>query len=327
MEIKRLSYKHKNNKVLYYIKNYIRLLIQSNYYQAKLSEKLKSIKSLSDDDIEKIAFRLNYYNKLKEPVELTTEAIKLSDLKLIKGSKTYFFDLYEYSRFFNQNLKGHFLFGDITHIPKAPSLVKSRPILNNNDYSILLKWDKVRHFMYIKNDKRPFSLKKDMLVSRGKVHSTQPHRVLFLEKYFGHPMCNIGKVNNNELNSKWKVNRMVIDEQLEYKFILCLEGNDVASNLKWVMSSNSLAVMPKPKFETWFMEGLLIPDYHYVLINDDYSDLESKLNYYINNVDKAIEIIKNANEYVSQFKNKQLEDLISLSVLNKYFEKTNQYKK
>ena len=40
----------------------------------------------------------------------------------------------------------------------------------------------------------------------------------------------------------------------KHKFILCIEGNDVASNLKWVMSSNSVAVMPKPKFESWFME-------------------------------------------------------------------------
>jgi hypothetical protein len=82
--------------------------------------------------------------------------------------------------------------------------------------------------------------------------------------------------------------------------------------------------MPKPKFETWFMEGLLIPDYHYVLINDDYSNLEDRLKYYVNNPDKAINIIKNANERVAQFKNKPLEDLISFMVLKKYFEKTNQ---
>ena len=137
-------------------------------------------------------------------------------------------------------------------------------------------------------------------------------------------MCDIGKVNNNELDSKWLVNRMTIDEQLEYKFILCLEGNDVASNLKWVMSSNSVAVMPKAKFETWFMEGLLIPDFHYILIKDDYSDLESKLRYYIENPKKALDIIKNANAHVAQFKDAMTEDIISLVVLKKYFEKTKQ---
>ncbi|GIR91542.1 MAG: hypothetical protein CM15mP92_0060 [Halieaceae bacterium] len=76
-----------------------------------------------------------------------------------------------------------------------------------------------------------------------------------------------------------------LDTHLKHKFILCIEGNDVASNLKWVMSSNSVAVMPKPKYESWFMEGKLIPNYHYILIKDDYSDLEEKLNYYKKNTE------------------------------------------
>ena len=38
------------------------------------------------------------------------------------------------------------------------------------------------------------------------------------------------------------------------KFIISIEGNDVASNLPWIMASNSLAFMTKPKFEGWFMQ-------------------------------------------------------------------------
>jgi hypothetical protein len=78
------------------------------------------------------------------------------------------------------------------------------------------------------------------------------------------------------------------------------------------MSSNCLAVMPLPKYETWFMEGTLIPNYHYVL------------NYYIEHTDEALNIIQNAHNYVDQFRNKKREDLISLLVLKKYFEKTGQ---
>ena len=317
MEYKRLSYKHKNNKVKYYTVNYLRQLIPSVYYQTKLNKKLNNI-----PDYASLIKRVNYYNKLDKITELNSKAIKLSELKINKH-KTYYFDLYEYSRYFDQNLKGHFLFGDITQVPEEPGLVKSRPINDNNANSVILKWNKIRHFMFVRNDKK-FQDKKNMLISRGKVHKSQTHRIKFLEKYFEHPMCNIGKVNDNELNPKWNVQRMTINEQLEYKFILCLEGNDVASNLKWVMSSNSIAVMPKPKYESWFMEGLLIPDFHYILINDDYSDLETKLNYYINNPDKALDIITNAHKFVAQFKNKQTEDIISLLVLKKYFEKTNQ---
>jgi len=117
---------------------------------------------------------------------------------------------------------------------------------------------------------------------------------------------------------------MQLSEQLKYKFILAIEGNDVASNLKWIMSSNSIAFMVKPKYETWFMEGTLIPNFHYVLLKDDYSDLEEKIEYYSTHFEESLSIIKNANEYTKQFQDEKREDIISLLVLKKYFEKSNQ---
>ena len=318
MELKRVSYKHKNNKILYYLVNYIRQFIPSTFYQKKLAQEIHSKQQLRG-----ILKRVAYYNKLSNTITLKNSVL-LSEIKTVPGSKVYFFDLYQYSRYFNQKLKGLFLFGDITEVPKQPTFVKSRPIGDNNANSVLLKWNKLRHFMFIKKEQKTYPEKKNMLVSRGKVHKTQAHRIKFIEKYFAHPMCNIGRVNTNDLNPLWKVPRLSIDQQLDYKFILCLEGNDVASNLKWVMSSQSIAVMPKPKYETWFMEGLLVADVHYIVIKDDYSDLEQRLNYYINNQDKALQIIENANAYVQQFKIQENETLISLLTLKKYFEKTNQ---
>ena len=318
MELKRVSYKHKNNKVAYYLINYIRQFIPISFYQKKLAQKLNSKEQLSV-----IQKRVEYYNKLSNTITLKSP-VQLSDIKTVPGSKVYFFDLYQYSRYFNQKLKGLFLFGDIVEVPSQPTFVKSRPIHHNNANSVLLKWNKLRHFMFIKKEQKTFLEKKNMLVSRGKVHKSQPHRIKFIEKYFKHPMCNIGRVNTNDLNPLWKVPRHTIDQQLDYKFILCLEGNDVASNLKWVMSSQSIAVMPKPKYETWFMEGLLVADVHYIVIKDDYSDLEQRLNYYIKNQDKAQQIIENANAYVQQFKDTKNERLISLLIMKKYFEKTNQ---
>ena len=119
---------------------------------------------------------------------------------------------------------------------------------------------------------------------------------------------------------------MSLKEHLNYKFILAIEGNDVASNLKWVMSSNSLAFMVKPTYETWFMEGLLIPNHHYVLLEDDYSDLEKKIRYYTEHREEAKAIITNAHEYIEQFKEQKREDVISLKVLEKYFKHSSQLK-
>ena len=115
---------------------------------------------------------------------------------------------------------------------------------------------------------------------------------------------------------------MTIREHLSYKFIMALEGNDVASNLKWIMSSNSIAVMPHPTYETWFMEGTLIPDYHYIEVKADYSDLEAKIDYYISHPDEAQSIINHAHEYVDKFRNPQRECIISMLVLDKYFRTT-----
>lgn len=316
-DIKRASFKHKNNKPWYYIKNYVRLRLPFFIYQLQLEKKLASVK---DFDAEYIQKRLNYYNRLENVCKLPDSAEVLSDFKLKNHFKVYYFDAFEYTRYFPQTLKICPLFGDIIHIPDHPSLVKSRPIEGDNANSVVMKLAKVRHFLFL-NDKTRFEEKKDLLIGRGKIRQEQ--RIRFMEMYYKHPMCDVGQVNITP-DARFPAKRLTIDEQLQYKFILCLEGNDVASNLKWVMSSNSLAVMPKPKYETWFMEGTLIPNYHYMLIKDDYSDLEERMNYYIQHPDEANQIIENAHEYVEQFKNKKQEDLLNLMVLKKYFEKTGQ---
>ena len=72
------------------------------------------------------------------------------------------------------------------------------------------------------------------------------------------------------------------------------------------------------------MEGLLKPNFHYVLLKDDYSDLFEKMDYYDKYPEKALEIIKNANAWTEQFKDKKLEKKISLLVLQEFFKRTNQ---
>jgi len=316
-KLKQLSFKHQNNKVWYYFLNNLRKLFPSFIFRNRFEKILKSLKEF---DVEYIQKRVDYYNSLLDGTILPENTPELSQLKLGKKLKVYYFDSHEYTRFFDPQLKAEFLFGDIIHIPEVPSFVKSRPIKGDNSNSIVLKLDKIRHFRLI-NDTKQFVKKKNMLVSRGQVY--QSHRMRFLEMYFQHPMCNIGQINIAG-DRQYLVDRMTVDEHLDYKFILCLEGNDVASNLKWVMSSNSLAVMPEPTYETWFMEGTLIPNYHYVLIKDDYSDLEERLIYYSEHTDEALKIIENAHLYISQFRNNKQEDLISLLVLKKYFERTRQ---
>ena len=146
-----------------------------------------------------------------------------------------------------------------------------------------------------------------------------------MKKLFGHPLVDCGNtVEKSDLPKEWSAPLITLYDHLKYKFVISLEGTDVASNLKWVMSSNSVAVMPRPKYESWFMEGRLQPGVHYIEIKDDYSDLEDKSQYYSTHVEEAEAIIRNAHAFVEQFRDKEREELISILVLEKYFRHTKQ---
>ena len=306
-------YSHKNIKLFYYLGGYLRLIFpllkNRNNYINRLLKRFKNEKDY-------IKMRVNYYNKINYKISPDLDWIPTSSMKIPNQGTVYFFDLKEYVRFYPSKFLVSFLFGDITKIPKSPSFVKTRPIKGDNENSVLFKLNKVRHFTYT-NDRVKFSDKLNILIGRNAVQQKQ--RIDFFKKYFDHPLCNLGQINSGTTHDIWLKNKISINEQLKYKFVLCIEGYDVATNLKWVMSSNSIAVMPKPKFESWLMEGKLIPNFHYILIKDDFSDLEERLKYYIKNDIKAYEIIKNANKYIRQFQNKKREDLISLLILEKYF--------
>lgn len=302
-------------KLVYYIKSYMRFLLPKPILDKKIA---RIEASISEYEKEFIDQRVNYYNQLQEVTKINAQ-IKVKDLRHPKTPKAYYFDTYEYARYFDDHLNLDAVFGDVTHIPNTPCIVKSRPISNDNQNSVLLNLDKARHFVWIKND-IPFEQKKNLLIGRGAI--VQNHRIKFYNQYFGHPLCDLGQTNTEGGNPEWVKPKIPIEKHLDYKFILSLQGNDVATNLKWIMSSNSIAVMPKPTIETWFMEGTLEGGKHYIEIKPDYSDLETQLEFYINHPETCLEIIKNANAYCQQFWNTDIEDLCSLKVLRKYFELT-----
>lgn len=306
----------KQVKFWYYILGYMRQLLPQPKNAQKRIRKLKSC--ISVEEQEQIQERVSYYCKNFIKSGNLSQKTFIKDLKKPKTPKSYYFDTYEYARYFDDDFAIDFIFGDVIHIPNTPSIVKSRPILKEgNQNSVLLNLDKARHFVWIKDDK-DFLAKKNILIGRGAVWNNQTNRIDFYREYFTHPLCDLGTTNNFE-NTGWQKPKISLREHLEYKFILSLQGNDVATNLKWIMSSNSIAVMPKPTIETWFMEGKLEGGKHYIELKPDYSDLEEQLNFYINNPEKCLEILDNAHQHCQKFFNKDIEDLCSLMVLEKYF--------
>jgi hypothetical protein len=73
-----------------------------------------------------------------------------------------------------------------------------------------------------------------------------------------------------------------------------LEGNDVASGLKWALLSQSVVLMPPPKHTSWAMEELLQPWVHYIPLKNDASDLEQKMQWVLDHDDKAKRISERA---------------------------------
>ena len=153
-------------------------------------------------------------------------------------------------------------------------------------------------------------------------------RFIFIEKWYNkHQNIDVGFsyiCQGREEQSKYIKGKLTPSEMLKYKYIVSIEGNDKDSGINWKLNSNSLVFMKKPVCCSWLMETLLIPNFHYILLNDDYSDLEEKLEWCENNQDKCLEIVKNANKFMEQFKDQKQEELIEDMVINKYFQLTNQ---
>lgn len=301
----------KKMNLLYYVRQFGYNALPSYYFQKKY-QRLKQYEKTIDPEL--INRRLDYYFKVNSEFTIPENAVAVGDYKRTGGSG-YYFDLKEFLHYFKAHTRFAFHFGDDTHVNPYPTLFKARPVEGDNANSILFKLNKHRHFVWV-NDDIPFERKKDRAVWRGAAYRAV--RKDFVNHMWEHPMCDIGQTNSPAENVSWQKPPMSIKEQLQHKFIFSVEGNDVATNLKWVMSSNSLCFMPKPQYETWFMEGTLEPGVHYVEIKTPYDDVEEKIKYYLSHPEEAQVIIKNANEYVKQFQNQNLEDLLCIKVLERY---------
>ena len=300
----------------YYSKGLLRQLLpysfsvrQRNYFLSQ---------AVNHPNLAEINERIDYYNKLSQPFDVSSGS-QVSNIEREKSR--YYLDLDEYSRGFGPHRKLNFLFGDIVFVPDEPTIVKSRPINLDNENSIILKLNKFRHFNW-SPDAVPYRQKKPFAVWRGSPHTEQ--RKHFVRTFYNHPSFDIGHSCRlvDDLPPKDKLSHR---DQKEYKFFVSIEGNDVATNLKWAMASNMLVMSPLPRYETWFMEGRLQPAKHFVLLRDDLSDLEDKVDYYATHTKEAEEIIRNAHAWIDLFTDPLKESIIATRVLEKYFQMSAQF--
>ena len=102
----------------------------------------------------------------------------------------------------------------MTYVPEFPSVVKSRPLCENNHNSVVLKLDKVRHFIFV-DDEKSFEEKDFKVVFRGKIAGKQSRKD-FMAKFYGNPLFDVGDVGRKtDSPAEWRTGKMTIKEHLD----------------------------------------------------------------------------------------------------------------
>lgn len=299
-------------RVFYYARNVARDSLPQSLFRRRLAT---LIEDFARDPRPEIAQRVRHCNRLSAPFEPSPQAIPIAGIPMRQSY--YYYDLKEHARYFGRSCRLDFRFGDVVDVPPCPSIVKSRPMGGDNANSVLMNLDKLRHFhLGVVADTLRWEDKKPMAVWRGDANN--PKRSLLVAAHARSSSADVGFSTGTVPDWQRKPS-MPVSAQLDYRYVVSVEGNDVATNLKWIMASNSLCLMPRPTCETWFMEGRLVPGVHYAELAPDFSDLEEIVAHYERHPEEARHIVANAQAHFRQFRDTASERLVSLLVLYKYF--------
>jgi hypothetical protein len=117
------------------------------------------------------------------------------------------------------------------------------------------------------------------------VYTVNPHNPLKL--------ANFGEIANTQDERYWRP-VVTLQDHLHYKYILIVDGNLISSAHQWVFASGSVPIlMTHPDNDYWFKQYLK-PMENYVPIDYNLSDLEEKVQWLIDNDEKAKTIAENA---------------------------------
>ena len=266
-------------------------------------------------DADEIRGRVDYYFPLTEPFSQGKEARTIGSIRLKDSHSAYWYDLMRYLRAFPADRKIDFIDGD-THVnPSDVVFGKARRLDSLRDNVALMNLDRRRHFLKVE-DNVPFHEKKPQLFFRGDVDAKENRR-RFLEKWWGHPLFDLGDTSPRTM-TEWHTERVEFSRHFDYRYILALEGHDVASALQWICASNCIPVMTRPTVESWLMHGAMQPGVHYIEIADDFSHVAEKISYYNSHPDEALKISEASKRWVEQFSDTRRENIIHYLVAERY---------
>ena len=133
---------------------------------------------------------------------------------------------------------------------------------------------------------------------------------------FNH-FCQIAYDNNKDAFASLYKPGLNVSSQLNFKFILNIEGNDWSSSFSWALASNCCPLHTYPfTYESYIFGNEIIPWIHFIPINIDGSDLLEKYTYCLNNLNQCEQIAYNGKIYMEKYSREDLFD----KIMDKFFD-------
>lgn len=279
----------------------------------------------SRPDAEEIFDRVKFYCPLnpEKPAELPADAMTLGAPQFGDARTVYRFDLLRWRPYFPADRRLLFQPGDVFENPARPTIIKARRLDGPGaENAIIFPLNTLRHFPH-PHDNLPFARKEPLMFFRGKI-ADKPGRIAMMENYFGAPGFDLADTGHSPELRKFQAPKVSIAAHFRYKYIIVPEGNDVGSALGWVLGSNCVPVITRPRVEHWLMHSRLEPDRHYLQAAPDFSDLHDVLRRAEANPRLTAQIALEGRKYYERFLDSEREKIVALLVLQRYFAATGQ---
>ncbi|MEM7694484.1 MAG: glycosyl transferase family 90 [Pseudomonadota bacterium] len=222
----------------------------------------------------------------------------------------------------------------------APALCKSRSV-GAPGLCVLHDLDRHRHFGLVADvaaADRPFAEKSDTLVWRGATTGVfDPDRGPLSPRAFIPALADRGRADidvgfhtftrrvlrDAGADGAAALERhhrpeMDLSQQLHHRYLLSLEGHDVASGLKWMMASNSVVLMPPVTAESWACETRLAPYRHFVPVRADLADVPDQLSWCRREREACQAIVAAANQFVADLMHPPTNHKVGKAIVEHY---------
>jgi hypothetical protein len=207
-------------------------------------------------------------------------------------------------------------------IPDKYFISTSKNNINNHFNIQFPEWNGYKDlFKMVDNNRLDFNEKKSLCVWRGNTKNGYNSNFFKPEgkngmnqrMYFVY-FYNKGAFQNIDYSDSY----MSISNQMKYKYILSIDGwSNQWDATAWKLYSGSVLLKVKSVWEQWFY-----PDFkewvHYVPIENDFSDLNEKIEWCINNDKKCKEIAENARQFAITTYNWENAKNYTIDAFNKY---------